>query len=31
MEELDPAFEISCQGYYLNYLTAIQKDLDSRT
>ena len=31
MEELDPAFEISCQGYYLNYLTAIQKDLDGRT
>ena len=31
MEELDETFEIQCQGYLLNYLPAIQKDLDRRT
>lgn len=31
MEELDKDFEIKCQGYYLNYLPAIQTDLNRRT
>lgn len=30
MDELDKAFEVYHQGYYLNYLPAIQKDLDAR-
>jgi recombination protein U len=30
MEELDTDFEIKCQGYYLNYLPAIQVDLNRR-
>ena len=28
IEELDSEFEIKCSGYYLNYLPAIQKDLN---
>ncbi len=31
MEELDENFEVFLQGYFLNYLPAIQKDLDQRT
>ena len=31
MEELDRNFEIKCHGYYLNYLPAIQADLNHRT
>lgn len=30
IEELDSEFEIKCSGYYLNYLPAIQKDLNQR-
>ena len=30
MEELDTRFEIQCQGYYLHYLAALQKDLECR-
>lgn len=30
MEDLDEAYEIQCQGYYLNYLQALQKDLEQR-
>ena len=30
LNELDDSYEISCQGYYLNYLEGIQKDLLNR-
>lgn len=30
LEELDPAYEVELKGYYLNYLTAIAKDLETR-
>ena len=31
LDELDDHFEVFQQGYFLNYLPAIQKDLDQRT
>ena len=30
MEELDERYEVFCKGYYLNYLPAIQEDLNHR-
>ena len=31
LDELDEKYEVFSQGYFLNYLPAIQKDLDERT
>ena len=30
IEELDPEYELECNGYLLHYLEALQKDLNSR-
>ena len=30
IEELDTQYELTCNGCYIHYLEAIQKDLDTR-
>jgi hypothetical protein len=30
LSELDPAYEITCNGYWIHYLETLQKDLLSR-